>query len=75
MYGHVEPVVGIQSNHPLTDPTVYDDDVVLHFNDGGVQTVHRSASAFFFFFFFFFSDLFWGGFTPLAADTMQRGDI
>lgn len=45
MYGHVEPVVGIQSNHPLTDPTVYDDDVVLHFNDGGVQTVHRPIAS------------------------------
>merc|ERR1712130_177930 len=41
MYGHVEPVIGIQSNHPLTDEEVYDDDVVLHFTDGGMNTVHR----------------------------------
>ena len=44
MYGHVEPVVGIQSNHPLNDTTVYDDDVVVHFTDGGVNTVHRVMS-------------------------------
>ena len=44
MYGHVEPVIGIQSNHPLNDTTVYDDDVVLHFTDGGVETVHRGLT-------------------------------
>ena len=44
MYGHVEPVVGIQSNHPLNDTTVYDDDVVVHFTDGGTNTVHRVMS-------------------------------
>ena len=44
MYGHVEPVIGIQSNHPLNDSTVYDDDVVVHFTDGGVNTVHRPIS-------------------------------
>lgn len=41
MYGHVEPVIGIQSNHPLNDTRVYDDDVVLHYTDYGVKTVHR----------------------------------
>ena len=41
MYGHVEPVIGIQSNHPLSDETVYDDDVVMHYTDGGTNTVHR----------------------------------
>ena len=45
MYGHVEPVIGIQSNHPLNDTKVYDDDVVLHFTDGGVNTVHRVMSS------------------------------
>ena len=45
MYGHVEPVIGIQSNHPLNDSTVYDDDVVLHFTDGGTNTVHRTISS------------------------------
>ena len=44
MYGHVEPVIGIQSNHPLNDTTVYDDDVVVHYTDGGVNTVHRVMS-------------------------------
>merc|ERR1711968_370912 len=44
MYGHVEPVIGIQSNHPLNDTTVYDDDVALHYTDGGTQTVHRVIS-------------------------------
>jgi len=44
MYGHVEPVIGIQSNHPLNDTTVYDDDVAVHFTDGGTNTVHRIIS-------------------------------
>lgn len=44
MYGHVEPVIGIQSNHPLNDTTVYDDDVVVHFTDGGTNSVHRVIS-------------------------------
>jgi len=44
MYGHVEPVIGIQSNHPLNDTTVYDDDVAMHFTDGGVNTVHKTIS-------------------------------
>lgn len=33
LHGHVEPVIGIQSNHPLTDETVYDDDNVVHYSD------------------------------------------
>ena len=45
MYGHVEPVIGIQSNHPLNDTTVYDDDVVVHFTDGGVNKVYRKISS------------------------------
>ena len=44
MYGHVEPVIGIQSNHPLNDTAIYDDDTVAHFTDGGVNTVHRRIS-------------------------------
>merc|ERR1719433_2409099 len=44
MYGHVEPVIGIQSNHPLNDTEVYDDDVVLHYTDAGTSTVHRVIS-------------------------------
>ena len=45
MYGHVEPVIGIASSHPLNDTTVYDDDEVLHYTDGGVNTVHRTLSS------------------------------
>ena len=41
MYGHVEPVIGIQSNHPLNDTQVYDDDIIVHLTDAGVNTVHR----------------------------------
>ena len=44
MYGHIEPVVGIQSNHPLDDETVYDDDTVVHYTDGGTNTVYRKLS-------------------------------
>jgi hypothetical protein len=45
MYGHVEPVVGIQSNHPLDDETVHDDDIVLHYTDNGLKTLHRNFSS------------------------------
>jgi len=45
MYGHVEPVIGIQSNHPLTDSTVYEDDVLVHYTDAGIKTVHRPISS------------------------------
>ena len=44
MYGHVEPVIGIMSSHPLNDTTVYDDDTVLHYTDAGTNTVHRKFS-------------------------------
>jgi len=40
IYGHVEPIMGIQSNHPLTDPTVYDDDTIVHYNDNGQETMY-----------------------------------
>jgi hypothetical protein len=45
MYGHVEPVIGIQSNHPLNDTTVYDDDVAVHFTDGGTNKVYRKIAS------------------------------
>lgn len=45
MYGHVEPVIGIQSNHPLDDETVYPDDTVLHYMDAGIKTLHRNISS------------------------------
>merc|ERR1712072_43871 len=44
MYGHVEPVIGIQSSHPLNDTEVYDDDAVLHYTDAGTNTVTRPIS-------------------------------
>lgn len=44
MYGHVEPVIGIQSNHPLSDTHVYDDDTVVHYTDGGMNTVYKTMS-------------------------------
>jgi len=44
MYGHVEPVIGIQSNHPLNDTELYDDDAVLHYTDAGIKTVRRVIS-------------------------------
>lgn len=45
MYGHIEPVIGIQSNHPLDDETVYPDDTVLHYMDAGSKTLHRNFSS------------------------------
>ena len=44
MYGHVEPVIGIQSSHPLNDTQVYDDDTVVHYTDAGTNTVYRVIS-------------------------------
>lgn len=41
VHGHIEPVIGIQSNHPLTDDTVYDDDVVVHYDDNGLDTIYK----------------------------------
>merc|ERR1719272_869307 len=38
IYGHIEPVVGIMSNHPFSDETVYDDDVFAYFDDAGKAT-------------------------------------
>jgi len=41
VHGHIEPVIGIQSNHPLTDDVVYDDDVVVHYDDNGYDTIYK----------------------------------
>merc|ERR1712166_1178448 len=41
VHGHIEPVIGIQSNHPLTDEVVYDDDVVVHYDDNGYDTIYK----------------------------------
>lgn len=40
-FDHVEPVIGIGSNHPFDDSTVYDDDWLLHFSDQDLQTYYR----------------------------------
>eukprot|EP01063_Lacrimia_lanifica_P034686 TRINITY_DN6473_c0_g1_i1.p1 TRINITY_DN6473_c0_g1~~TRINITY_DN6473_c0_g1_i1.p1 ORF type:complete len:327 (+),score=45.49 TRINITY_DN6473_c0_g1_i1:219-1199(+) len=42
MYGHVEPVIGISSDHPLDDETVYENDRVLHYDDAGLRTISRT---------------------------------
>lgn len=38
IYGHIEPVVGILSNHPLSDETVHDDDVFAYYDDASKTT-------------------------------------
>jgi len=38
IYGHIEPVVGILSDHELTDDTVYDGDVFAYFDDASKST-------------------------------------
>ena len=38
---HVEPIFGIFSNHSLDDPTVYDDDVILHASDQDLEPYYR----------------------------------
>eukprot|EP00930_Biecheleria_cincta_P035313 TRINITY_DN24292_c0_g1_i1.p1 TRINITY_DN24292_c0_g1~~TRINITY_DN24292_c0_g1_i1.p1 ORF type:complete len:364 (-),score=47.56 TRINITY_DN24292_c0_g1_i1:167-1258(-) len=44
VYGHIEPVVGIMSNHPFTDEVVHDDDVFAYFDDASKQTLYVSAN-------------------------------
>lgn len=44
VHGHIEPVIGIQSNHPLTDTTVYDDDVFVHYNDNGDNVIYKPVA-------------------------------
>lgn len=38
IYGHIEPVVGIMSNYPLTDETVHEDDIFAYFDDASKAT-------------------------------------
>merc|ERR1719265_921345 len=40
-FDHHEPLIGIGSNHSLSDETVYDDDWILHFSDQDLQTYYR----------------------------------
>merc|ERR1712151_1264215 len=44
IYGHIEPVVGILSNHPLSDETVHDDDVFAYFDDASKTTYYVSPA-------------------------------
>eukprot|EP01063_Lacrimia_lanifica_P033438 TRINITY_DN593_c0_g3_i1.p2 TRINITY_DN593_c0_g3~~TRINITY_DN593_c0_g3_i1.p2 ORF type:complete len:357 (+),score=126.57 TRINITY_DN593_c0_g3_i1:59-1129(+) len=41
-FDHHEPILGLGSNHDLSDPTVYDDDWLLHFSDQDLQTYYRT---------------------------------
>jgi len=45
LYSHVEPVVGILSDHPLTDEEFYDDDVVVHYTDADTNTYYRTMKS------------------------------
>ena len=38
---HVEPIYGIYSNHPLSDATVYPDDVIVHASDQDFEPYYR----------------------------------
>ena len=40
-FGHIEPVWGIFSNHPLNDTTVYPDDWVVHSSDQDLNPYYR----------------------------------
>lgn len=40
-FDHHEPIIGIGSNRSLDDPTVYDDDWVLHFSLQDLRTYYR----------------------------------
>lgn len=44
-FGHIEPVWGLFSNHPLDDPTVYDDDWVVHSSDQDLNPYYRKFSS------------------------------
>jgi len=44
-YSHVEPIVGIMSDKPLTDEDLYDDDYIVHFNDAGTSPLYRSMKS------------------------------
>jgi len=40
-YDHIEPVFGIFSNHSLSDPTVYADDILVHGSDWDQNRYYR----------------------------------
>jgi len=44
-YSHVEPVVGIMSDRPLSDTKWYDDDVLVHYTDADEHAYYRSMDS------------------------------
>eukprot|EP00927_Polykrikos_kofoidii_P014074 TRINITY_DN16137_c0_g2_i1.p1 TRINITY_DN16137_c0_g2~~TRINITY_DN16137_c0_g2_i1.p1 ORF type:complete len:359 (-),score=51.05 TRINITY_DN16137_c0_g2_i1:98-1174(-) len=44
-FDHHEPIIGIGSNHDLSDLTVYDDDWLLHFSDQDLMPYYRNFSS------------------------------
>ena len=44
-FDHHEPIIGIGSNHPLSDPTVHDDDWLLHFSAQDLMPYYRNFSS------------------------------
>lgn len=44
-FGHIEPVWGIYSDHPLNDTTVYDDDWLVHSSDQDLNPYYRKFSS------------------------------
>jgi len=43
-FDHHEPIIGIGSNHDLSDPEVYDDDWLVHYSDYDLQPCYRNFS-------------------------------
>merc|ERR1712226_318218 len=44
-YSHIEPIVGIMSDRPLTDEDFYENDYIVHYNDAGTTALYRSMSS------------------------------
>lgn len=44
VYAHIEPVIGIMSNHPLSDETIHDDDAFAYFDDVSKHTHYQKAN-------------------------------
>lgn len=44
-YSHIEPVVGILSDHPLNDTEWYDDDYIVHYTDADQHAYYRSMKS------------------------------
>lgn len=42
---HVEMIYGLYSNHPLSDPNVYDDDVIVHTSDQDLEPYFRRINS------------------------------